>query len=46
MKIKNELGQEVSDENLTNTLGFDFTDIDPDLEQEVVDTQEFFDMQQ
>ena len=46
LKIKAELAKDVSDENLTNTLGFDFADIDPDLEQDVIDTQEFFDLQQ
>lgn len=46
-KLKEQIQHlNLSDKQLSTVLNFDVTDVDSDLEKEVVDTQEYFDLQQ
>ena len=45
-KFKAELTEDIDDAKLTLALGFDVADVDTNLELEVVDTQEYHELQQ
>ena len=45
-KIREEIGDDVESEKLTNALGFSFSDVDDNLQLEVVDTPEYYELLQ